>query len=117
MNIEKCYKYFVFLNTECDRYLEDNKIEEDEINQLKIEIERFKNEANNSDLPLPIKNKIAELKLDYEFNYNREYLVLLGRLNFGKHRRQKKIKKMVEELKCQIGGMPFFLKMNYLSET
>jgi hypothetical protein len=113
MNIEKCYKYFEFLNTECDRYLKDDIIEEEEIHQLEIEIGRFIEEANNSDLPFPIKNKIADLKLDYKFNSNREYLELLGRFNFGKHRRQRKIKKMVEDLKFQIKGLPMFIKMNY----
>lgn len=113
MNIEKCYKYFEFLNTECDRYLSDGRIEEDEVYQLKVELERFKIEANNSDLPLPLKNKIAELKLAYNYNSNREYLELLGRFNLGKHKRQRKTKRMVEEFKYQIRGLPMFIKMNY----
>ena len=114
MNIEKCFKYFEFLNTECDRYLKDDIIEEEEINQLKIEIDRFKIEAANSDLPLPLKNKIEALNLNYTFNQHRDYLELLGRFNFGKRRRQRKIKRMVEELKFQIQGVPMFIKMNYL---
>lgn len=113
MNIETCYKYFEFLNFECDRYLEDSKIEEDEIHQLKIELDKFLKEANNSDLPLEIKTKIADLKLDYYFNENREYLELLGRWNLGKRKRQRKLKKMVEAFKYQINGLPMFIKMNY----
>lgn len=113
MTIEKCYKYFEFLNIECDKYLKDGIIEEDEINQLKIELERFKIEATNSDLPLPLKSKIETLKLDFHYNSNRDYLELLGRFYLGKHTRHKKILSMVEELKYQIKGLPMFIKMNY----
>lgn len=113
MNIETCYKYFEFLNIECDRYLKDSKIEEDEIHQLKIELDKFLKEASNSDLPLEIKTKIADLKIDYKFNGNREYLELLGRWNLGKHKRQRKLKKIVEDFKYKIYGIPMFIKMNY----
>jgi hypothetical protein len=113
MNIEKCYKYFEFLNTECDRYLKDEIIEEQEIYQLKIELSKFKEEAKNSNLPELIKNKIDDLNLNYEFNSNREYLEFLGRFNLGKYKRKNKIKKMVEDLKYQIKGLPIFIKMNY----
>ena len=86
---------------------------EDEIHQLKIELDRFLKEASNSELPREIKSKIADLKLDYHFNGNRDYLVLLGPLNFGRHKRQRKLKKMVEDFKYQISGLPMFIKMNY----
>ncbi len=85
MNIETCYKYFVFLNIECDKYLKDRSIDEDEIHQLKIELDKFLIEAANSELPWQIKSQIADLKIDYTFNENREYLALLGSWNFGKH--------------------------------
>ena len=113
MNIETCYKYFKFLNTECDRYLEDDFIEEEEINQLDIEFKRFIENVNNSDLPNEIKNKITNLKLDYTFNSNRDYLEILGHWNFGKHRRQRKLKRMVEEFKFQINGLPMFIQLNF----
>lgn len=113
MNIETCYKYFEFLNTECDRYLRDGKIEEDEIHQLKIELDKFLKEVMNSQLPLEIKAKIADLKLDYHFNGNREYLALLGHWNLGKHRRQRQLKKMVEDFKHKINGVPMYIKMNF----
>ncbi|MDH4472870.1 MAG: hypothetical protein QE487_09695 [Fluviicola sp.] len=45
---------------------------------------------------------MAELKLDYHFNDNREYLALLGSWDFGRHRRLRKLKKMVEDFKSQI---------------
>lgn len=113
MNIETCYKYFEFLNSECDRYLKDWKIDEDEIHQLKIELDRFLEEATTSDLPLEIKTKIANLKLDYTFNDFREYLPLLGGWDLGKHKRQRKLKKRVKDFKNQIKELPLFIRMNY----
>lgn len=113
MNIETCYNYVVFLNIECDRYLKNRSIEEDEIHQLKIELDKFLQEVNNSDLSLEIKTNIADLKLDYSFNGNREYLALLGSWNFGKHRRKRKLKKMVEDFKYQIHELQLFIKLNY----
>lgn len=113
MNIEICHKYVEFLNAECDRYLKDDQIVEEEIHQLKIEFDRFIEEANTSDLPLLLINKITDLKLDYVYRYNREYGDLLGRWNIGKHRRQRILKNMVEDFKFQIKGLPMFIKMNF----
>lgn len=113
MNIETCYKYVVFLNSECDRYLKNHSIDEDEIHQLKIELDKIIQEVNNSDLAWDIKTKIADLKLDYSFNENREYLELLGSWNFGKHRRKRKLKKMVEDFKFQINELQLFIQLNY----
>lgn len=48
MTIETCYNYFVFLNTECDRYLRDHYINEGEIHQLKIELDHFLKEVAKS---------------------------------------------------------------------
>lgn len=109
MNIETCNNYVVFLNTECDKYLKNRSIEEDEIHQLKIELDKFLQEVNNSDLPWEIKTKITDLKLDYSFNGNREYLELLGSWNFGKYRRKRKLKKMVEDFKSQIHELQLFI--------
>jgi hypothetical protein len=51
--------------------------------------------ANRSDLPTKIKNKIADLKLDYVYNSKRESVTFLGMLTFGssaRHIREKKLK-------------------------
>lgn len=113
MNIEICYKYLEFLKKQCDQYLKDDEVEEEEINQLKIEFDKFVEEVDNSELPLKIKTKITEIKLDYEFIAKREYLELLGYWNFGKNRRQRKLKKMVEYFKNQINESLMFIKMNF----
>lgn len=113
MNIETCYKYFEFLNTECDRYLKDGEITDEEMHQLKIEFDKFIKEVNDSDLPAELKNKIKDLKLDYVYKSRREYGDLLGRFNFGSNRRLSKLKKQVEDFKFHIKGLPMFIKLNY----
>jgi hypothetical protein len=113
MTIETCYNYFVFLNSECDRYLKDHYIDENEIHQLKIELDRFLIEASKSELPLELKSIIGELKLDYQFKGSREYLPLLGHFYFGRKRRERLLKRRVEEFNYQIKGLPMYLKMNY----
>jgi hypothetical protein len=116
MNIETCYKYFEFLNNECDRYLKDRHISEEEISQMKIELDRFLEKANGSDLPIEIKDKIADLKLDYVFSPNRESRSFLVLLMFGRSAqriRERKLKIKVEEFKNQISGLPIFIRMNY----
>lgn len=113
MTIETCYNYVVFLNRECDRYLKNHAIDDDEIHQLKIELERFQQQVNDSDLPWEIKTNVTDLKIDYHFNDNREYFALLGSWDFGKHRRLRKLKKMVEVFKSQIDELQTFIRSNY----
>lgn len=117
MTIETCHKYLVFLNRECDRYLKDHSINEDEIHQLKIELDRFRAEVMNSELPLELKTKIADLNITYQFKGYREYLPLLGSWNLGKHKHRRKLKKTVEDFKHTIDGLPMFIKMNYSFEN
>ena len=113
MNIETCQKYFDFLNRECDRYLKDDRIDENEMHQLKIEFDRFVDNVRNSDLPATLKNKVIDLNLDYVYSEYREFGNLLGYWNIGKYRKQRKLKNKVEEFKFHKKGMSMFIKMNY----
>lgn len=114
MNAETCRKYFDFLITECERYIEDRKIEEDEIHQLKIEFDRFLEKIVNSDLPSDLKTRITELNLDYTFNSNRDYFEFLGRWNPVKHRRKARLLKSVEDFKFEISALSNYIKLNFL---
>ena len=116
MDIEMCYKYFVFLNEECDRYLRDKRIEEEEIANLKIEFDRFINEALRSDLPEELNSKISELKLNYTFHTHRDEINLFIRLIFGRwfqRNREREHKEIIDKLKYQIKGIPMFIRLNY----
>ncbi len=112
MNIETCIKYFGFLNHECDRYL-NGGITDEEIQQLKIETDRFIELVMNSDLPFSLKQKIAAIKLEYSYNSMREYLPLLGGWDLTRHKRQRERRKKVEDLKFQIKDLPRFIQLNY----
>lgn len=115
-----CYKYFVFLNTECDRYLQDNSIDEAEIAHLKIEFDLFIERAAESDLPTELKQKIAALKLDYKYHPQRDNINMVKRLTFGRiaeYRRQQKLKQKVEALKFEIKGIPMFMQLHYELDT
>ena len=113
MDIETCSKYFDFLITECKRYLKDNRIEEDEIHQLKIEFDRFIQKAMTGNIPLELKNKINDLNLDYDYQPRREYGELLGYWNLGKHRRQKINKSKIEKFKNQLKEVSSYIRLNY----
>lgn len=113
MNIETCYKYVMFLIAECDRYLGDEEITDEEMHSLKIEFDAFIEQTNNSNLPIELKNKINALELDYTYQARREYGPLLGRFNFGSRRRRADQKQQIEEMKFQMKGLPMFMKMNF----
>lgn len=65
MDIETCKKYLDFVATECDRHLRDREISDDELISLIVELERFKERVALSELPTEIKNRIAEIELNY----------------------------------------------------
>lgn len=116
MDLETCYKYFVFLNNECDRYLRDGKIAEEEIASLKIEFDRFIIQALGSDLPSEVISKISALELDYTYHPQRENINMIKRLTIGRmaqHQREKLHKNRIEALKYQIKGIPMFIQLNY----
>lgn len=111
-----CYKYFVFLNTECDRYLRDGKIKEEEIAQLKIEFDLFIERVKVSDLPCDLKAKIVDLKLKHSYHPQRDDINMIKRLIFGRisdSYSSHKLKKKVEALKNEIKGIPTLIKLNY----
>lgn len=89
------HKYFLFLNTQCNRYLKGGEITDEEMHHLKIEFDTFISEAINSDLPIQLKNKIDELELNFEYKSRSEYGDLLNRLNLGSRRRELKQKNRV----------------------
>jgi hypothetical protein len=116
LDIETCYKYFVFLNTECERYLRDKKIEEEEIANLKIEFDRFIKKALISDLPKELISKIAALELDYTYHPQRDNINMIKRLTFGRiadYHRSRLLKNEIEAFHFKIKGMPMYIKLHY----
>lgn len=64
MNLEKLFKYLEFLKAECLRYASDNHTDENEVNLLQLEINKFKSTLHNSNLDNSIKKLVS--KIDFE---------------------------------------------------
>ena len=68
MTEESLLKYLDFLKIECLRHQNDKIITDDEINQLNIEIIKFKNEVKKSSFSKDIRLEISKI----DFNLNEE---------------------------------------------
>lgn len=116
IDVETCYKYLVFLNEECDRFLRDEGDDEDKIAGLKIEFDRFIERVKKSNLPKDLKKKILDLELDYEYDPHQESKNLVHFALFGQgsqRRRERKLNDAVEALKFDIKGLPMYIQLNY----
>ena len=66
LTLEAVHKYLKYISNECDRHLRDKKVSVsyDEINQLSIELERFINMVNESELSKETKSLINKLSFE-----------------------------------------------------
>ena len=121
MNTETCIRYLDFVNKECDRFLDDDRVTDDELNQLIIEFQRFQQRVSESGLPEPVKNRIAGLTVDYSraqiergYWYMFAVLLTLGLMViFLYFWRQQKRKRALANLKSEASSALMFIKMNY----
>ena len=116
MNEEKLFKYISFLKAECARHSYDGYIDKDEINQLYIEIKRFKTFVKESNV-ISDSFKQEIYKVDFnleETRHNRSkpsiILWLLGG-NYGKrHAEQENRKYRFQKLSNDLESLEFKLK-------
>jgi hypothetical protein len=121
MNIETCIKYLDFVNIECERFLEDGKVTDEELNQLIIEFHRFLDQVAGSTLPVGIKDRIAELHIDYPrvqikrgFWYLFSVVFTLGiAALISANWQQRKRKRVLRNLKSDTANTLIFIKMNF----
>jgi hypothetical protein len=121
MNIETCIKYLKFVYHECERFLEDGRVTDDELNKLIIEFHRFLDQASESTLPVGIKDRIAELNIDYPraqirrgYWYMFSVVFTLGLMAIiSTNLRQRKRKRVLENLKSDTANTLIFIKTNY----
>ena len=64
LTLETIHKYLKYFSNECDRHLRDKEVSYDEINQLSIELERFINMVNKSELSKETKYQINKLSFE-----------------------------------------------------
>ncbi|MCR9173504.1 MAG: hypothetical protein NXI10_13470 [bacterium] len=121
MTLETCIKYLDFVANECTRYLNDRRVTDDELISLVIEMQRFQEKCLASDLPEEIKEKIAEIKLNYSIKKverSTKYLIVAF-ITFGSwalllyYRQQAKRKQILNEIKFDTSRLASSIRMNY----
>ncbi|MBT8183065.1 MAG: hypothetical protein KJO53_15910 [Eudoraea sp.] len=121
MNIETCKKYLGFVYRECDRFLKDGRVTDEELNKLIIEFHRFLDQVAESSLPSEIKDKIANLQLAYPrtqitrgYGYMFSVAFTLGIWALiSANLRQRKRKRVLENLKSDTADTLILIKRNY----
>jgi len=121
MDIETCLNYLNFVSKECERHLEDGHISDDELNQFIVEFERFQNKCKESNLPLSIKTKVNQIKLDYRLD--REVRIddslIIAFLTLGiwgciiSYRNQIKRKQTLNDIRGYSSGLITDIKINH----
>src|SRR5690606_13888309 len=119
--IETCIKYLDYVAEECERHLKDGKVTDDELVNFIIELERFKEQCLNSQLPEEIKSKISELHISYTIKgvergtwYLIAAFATLGSWAILIHmRQQSKRKQILNEIKFDTSRLSSFIRLNY----
>jgi hypothetical protein len=120
MNKETCIKYLDYVSQECEKYLRDSQVTDDELVNLIIEFQRFQDKTLQSQLPEEIKNKIAEIKLDFSIKQveRGNWYLIAAFLTFGSWaifihmRKQAKRKEALNMMKFDVSRLSTFIKLN-----
>ncbi|PHR42443.1 MAG: hypothetical protein COA32_17490 [Fluviicola sp.] len=121
MDIQTCIKYLDFVSQECERYLRDGRVSDEELINLIIEMKRFKEKSENSNLPTELKSKISDLKLDYTVQRveRGSWYILAAFASFGAwsvlihFRQQSKRKQTLSEISFDASRLSSFIRFNY----
>lgn len=121
MEIETCIKYLDFVSNECSRHLNDGSVTDDELINLIIELQRFKEKCIESDIAKEIKSKISDLKLNYTIKgvERSAWYLIAAFATFGSWamfihmRQQSKRKQTLNEIKFDTSRLASFIRINY----
>ncbi|HET6991304.1 MAG TPA: hypothetical protein VFJ43_08280 [Bacteroidia bacterium] len=121
MNIETCQKYLTFVASEADRYLGNGGATDDHVVRMTAELNKFKKDCAESNLPQVLKNEISLMRFDYDSTtVNRSlWLLVACFLTFGiwaiiiYFKGQAVRKERLEEIKYQANSLAMKIKMNY----
>ena len=121
MDLETCKKYILFVSRQCDRYLEDGRVMDDELFQLIIEFVRFKEKVAESELPDALKEKISSV----DFRYTRSGVnrskgtLILAVITLGIWAviiwlgRQQRRNRALENIKHDMNSLGMWIDMQY----
>lgn len=120
MNTTTCINYLNYVSSECDKYLKEEQVNDDQLVNLIIEFQRFQEQTLVSDLPDELKKQLAEIKLDYSIKgvERSQYFVIIAFLTFGSWaiflnmRRQAKRKQAVNNLKFDTSRLASWMQLN-----
>ncbi|MBL1279353.1 MAG: hypothetical protein COA33_003735 [Fluviicola sp.] len=121
MNIETCIKYLDYVSHECTRHLNDGRVTDDELVNLIIDVQRFKEKCMGSDLPHEIKSKISDIEMNYSIKRVERgtWYLLAAFASFGSWaliiymRQQSKRKQALNEIKFDTSRLSSFIRLNY----
>ena len=121
MNKETCIEYLDFVSRECDHYLKDGQVTDDELVNLIIEFQRFQEKTKWSELPEEIKERITEIKLDYSIKRveRANWYLMAAFLTFGAWaifiylRKQTKRKQALTILKFDVSRLASYIVLNH----
>jgi hypothetical protein len=121
MNIETCQKYLTFVASEADRYLRSGSASDDHVIRMTAELNKFKKDCAESDLPQNLKSEISQMHFDYDSaKVNRSLWILVACfLTFGiwaiiiYSQNQSMRKERLEQIKYQANALAMKIKMNY----
>jgi len=115
LDIKTCTKYFDFLKNECDQFLSDKTISEDELLRMQNELRRIKSLVYNSELSSDLKNKIEKIDLNYKISKKSKFIKSLNMIIFRSLESTYHLKKMKESIidfRTQVLEILFNLKTN-----
>ena len=114
MTEEITIKYLEFLKTECLRHSNDKIITDDEINQLEIEINRFKNKLDQSCISKEAKIEISRIDFNLdEENHNKpkyKWLNFIGGFQGKEFQQQENRKQRFSKLYNDLDATIFKVK-------
>lgn len=121
MDVNTCIKYLDFVSRECERYLMDRRVTDEELISLIVELERFKEKCRTSKLPNELKSNILDLKIDYtEKGVERSsWYTLAAFATFGAwtllihYRQQRKRKQTLSDIRFDTSRLSSHVKLNY----
>lgn len=121
MDIEICIKYLDFVSNECNKHLKDGNVTDDELINLIIEIQRFKEKCLDSELPQEIKSKLSEVNIHYTIKKveRSTWFLFAAFVTFGSWailmywRQQAKRKQVLNDIKFDTSRLSSSLRINY----
>lgn len=121
MSPELCAKYLDFVANECERYLLDQEVTDEEMMDFLIELKRFKEKVARSDLHEEIKTKIAGIHLEYSIDKLKRnaWYSLLRMLTFGdwsafyEMRVQAKRIRALSNIKSEVSAAALHIRWHY----